>query len=93
MFPEAGATRARYAPSKWNSLIVSRLYWVTALWKTGGEVKVYTRHQEPAQASKRHNQITSRYSPLRRDSQQVMQVMQQTGDDWDVYYERGRKPK
>jgi hypothetical protein len=28
------------------------LYWETALRKTGGEVAVYTKHQEPKQAGK-----------------------------------------
>ena len=41
-------------------LIVGGLYWVTALRKTGGEVKVYTKHQDLTQASKHHKQIMCR---------------------------------
>jgi len=49
-------------------LIVGGLYWVTALRKTGAEVKVYTKHQGLTQASKHHKQSRMRYSPLRRVS-------------------------
>ena len=40
-------------------LIVGGLYWVTALRKTGAEVKVYTKHQGLTQASKHHKQSRS----------------------------------
>ena len=50
-------------------LIVGGLYWVTALRKTGAEVKVYTKHQDLTQASKHHKQSRMRYSPLRRVSE------------------------
>jgi len=38
-------------------LIVGGLYLVTALRKTGAEVKVYTKHLDLTQASKHHKQI------------------------------------
>ena len=47
---------------------------VTALRKTGAEVKVYTKHQDLTQASKNHKQIRMRYSPLRRVSMVYMCV-------------------
>ena len=56
------------APSSSSSsfLIVGGLYWVTALRKTGGEVKVYTKHQDLTQASKHHKQIRRGVRPVPR---------------------------
>ena len=50
-------------------MIVGGLYLVTALRKTGAEVKVYAKHQDLTQASKHHKQIMIPYSPLRRVSE------------------------